>query len=370
MPPVLVINVGSSSFKWSALEDDGTVVASANDPWTPSPVAAAGHVSRALARVGQPRAIGHRMVHGGPSFSGPVRLEAGVRATLESLRSLAPRHMEPALAAVDACTRLAGKVPQVCAFDTAFHATMPEASRLYAVPAAWAGPISLRRYGFHGLSVAYAVARTEELLGGLPPRLVVCHLGSGASITAVRDGHSVDTSMGYTPLDGLVMATRPGHLDPGAVIALAEHLRLPPRGLEARLETECGLLALAGTADLRDVLGRADGGDGRARTAYDVYRTALVRTVGSAVGVLEGLDVLVFTGGVGEHSTRVRRDLCRAFAFAGVALDRDRNDAPQGDADLAQDGAPVRVLRIVAREDLSVLADVHRVLGTGATASR
>ncbi|MGZ6071715.1 MAG: acetate kinase, partial [Myxococcaceae bacterium] len=256
------------------------------------------------------------------------------------------------------------EVPQVCAFDTTFHATMPEEARLYGVPPAWAEPIALRRYGFHGLSVAHAVRKTEALLGGLPPRVVVCHLGSGASVTAVREGCSADTSMGYTPLDGLVMATRPGHLDPGAVIALADHLGISPRALEARLEDECGLLGLTGTSDLREVLARADGGEARARTAYGVYLTSLIRTVGASVGVLGGLDVLVFTGGVGEHSARVRRDTCQAFAFLGVALERDRNETPDGDADLAQDGAPVRVLRIVAREDLSVLTEVQRILGS------
>lgn len=365
MPAVLVVNVGSSSFKWSALEDDGTVAASGNEAWTPSVDAAAGHVARALERAGRPRAIGHRMVHGGPRFSASVRLDGPVRSALESLRPLAPKHMAPALAAVDACSRLLPDVPQVCAFDTAFHATMPEEAQLYAVPPAWAAPLSLRRYGFHGLSVAHAVRRTAALLGALPPRVVVCHLGSGASVTAVREGRSADNSMGYTPLDGLVMATRPGHLDPGAVLALAEHLGAAPRELAARLEDECGLLGLAGTADLKEVVERAERGDGRARTAYGVYLTALVRTVGSAVGVLGGLDVLVFTGGAGEHSTRLRADVCRAFAFVGVAMDRERNGAPDGDLDLAQDGAPVRVLRILAREDLSVLAEVRQVLGSG-----
>jgi acetate kinase len=271
--------------------------------------------------------------------------------------------MGPALACVDACARLLPEVPQVCAFDTEFHATLPEEARLYAVPAAWAGPIALRRYGFHGLSIAHALRHTGALLGVLPPRVVVCHLGSGASVTAVREGTSADTSMGYTPLDGLVMATRVGHLDPGAVVALAESLGAAPRELESRLESECGLLGLAGTADLREVLARADGGEARARTAYGVYLHALVRTVGGATGVLGGLDVLVFTGGVGEHSSRVRSDVCRALAYLGVALDHARNESPEGDVDLAQAGAPVRVLRIVAREDLSVLVDVHQVLG-------
>jgi acetate kinase len=361
---ILVVNVGSSSFKWSALGEDGALSASGNEAWSPSSEAADAQVARALEKVGRPRAVGHRMVHGGSSFVGPVRVDARVRATLETLRPLAPKHMGPALAAVDACASLLPGVPQICAFDTAFHATMPEEARLYAVPPAWAEPLSLRRYGFHGLSVAHAIRRTEVLLGALPPRIVVCHLGSGASVTAVREGCSADTSMGYTPLDGLVMATRPGHLDPGAVVALAEHLGTSPRQLEARLDNECGLLGLAGTADMREVLERADAGEPRARTAYGVFLTSLLRTVGAAVGVLGGLDVLVFTGGVGEHSARVRRDLCQGFGFLGVALDRDRNEAPDGDLDLAQEGAVVRVLRIAAREDLSVLAEVLRVLGT------
>ena len=361
---ILVVNVGSSSVKWSALEADGTTVASANEAWTPSPEAAAGQVAQALGKVGRPRAIGHRMVHGGPSFTGPVRLDAQVRATLEALRPLAPRHMGPALACVDACARLLPNVPQVCAFDTEFHASLPEEARLYAVPPAWAEPIALRRYGFHGLSVSHALRRTRALLGALPPRVVVCHLGSGASVTAVREGRSADTSMGYTPLEGLVMATRSGSLDPGAVVALAESLRASPRELEARLENECGLLGLAGTSDLREVLARAEQGDGRARTAYAVYLHVLVRTVGGAAGVLGGLDVLVFTGGVGEHSARVRSDVCRALAYLGAALDRERNEAPEGDMDLAQDGAPVQLLRVIAREDLSVLADVQQVLGS------
>jgi len=362
--PILVVNVGSSSFKWSAFADDASLIASANDRWIPSPHAAEAQVSRVLQQVNSPRAIGHRMVHGGPRFVGPVRVDATVRGTLDALRPLAPKHMGPALAAVDACARLLPGVPQICAFDTAFHATLPEEARLYALPPAWTEPLALRRYGFHGLSVAWAVRRTEALLGALPPRVVVCHLGSGASITAIREGRSVDTSMGYTTLDGVVMATRPGHLDPGAVIVLAEHLGISPRQLEARLENECGLLGLAGTADLREVLARADAGEARARTAYGVYLTSILRAVGAVVGVLGGLDALVFTGGVGEHSARVRRDTCRAFAFLGVALDRDRNESSDGDSDLAQDGAPVRVLRVTAREDLSVLADVNQVLAS------
>jgi hypothetical protein len=235
---VLVVNVGSSSFKWSSLDAEGGQLAGASEPWTPSLGAAGTQVEQALRTAGRPSAIGHRIVHGGPAFTGPVRLDVAVRAKLEELRVLAARHMAPALACLDACTRLLPEVPQICAFDTAFHATLNDAARTYAVPAAWRDALALRRYGFHGLSVAWSVRRTTELLGALPPRIVVCHLGSGCSVTAVRDGRSVDTSMGYTPLDGVVMATRAGQLDPGAVLAIAEHLGTGRTDVEGRLESD------------------------------------------------------------------------------------------------------------------------------------
>ena len=360
---ILVVNVGSSSFKWSALDPDGRQLGGATVSWTPSLEAAGSELERALRMAGRPSAIGHRIVHGGPDFSGPVRLDAAVRGTLERLRVLAARHMTAALACVDACTRLLPDVPQICAFDTAFHATLPEEARTYAVPARWRQALALRRYGFHGLSVAWSVRRTRELLGALPPRIAVCHLGSGCSVTAVREGHSADTSMGYTPLDGVVMATRAGQLDPGAVLAIAEHLGTGRADVEARLEAECGLLALAGTSDLREVLARRDRGDGAAAGAYRVYVHALLRAIGAASGVLGGLDVLVFTGGAGEHSAPLRADVCAGLAFLGVALDPARNREPgDGDVDLAQQGAPVRVLRIEAREDLEILAAVRHLL--------
>lgn len=360
---VLVVNVGSSSFKWSSLDPGGKALGGASEPWVPSLDAAVTQVERALRTAGRPSAIGHRIVHGGPAFIGPVRLDAAVRAKLEELRVLAARHMAPALACLDACTRVLPEVPQICAFDTAFHAALPDEARTYAVPRAWRDALALRRYGFHGLSVAWSVRRTAELLGALPPRIVVCHLGSGCSVTAVRDGRSVDTSMGYTPLDGVVMATRAGQLDPGAVLAIAEHLGTGRADVEGRLESQCGLLALAGTADLKAILERRERGDAVAAAAYAVYLHALLRAVGAATGVIGGLDVLVFTGGAGEHSAPLRADLCGGLAFLGVALDRGRNDAPgDHDIDLAQPGAPARVLRIEAREDLEILAAVRRLV--------
>jgi acetate kinase len=360
---ILVVNVGSSSFKWSALDPDGRQLGGGNETWTPSLEAAASHVERALRAAGRPSAIGHRIVHGGPDFTGPVRLDATVRARLEGLRVLAARHMAPALACLDACTRLLPDVPQICAFDTSFHATLPEEVRTYALPAPWREALGLRRYGFHGLSVAWSVRRTAELLGALPPRIVVCHLGSGCSVTAVREGRSADTSMSYTPLDGVVMATRAGQLDPGAVLAIAEHLGTGRTDVEGRLEAECGLLALAGTSDLREVLARRERGDADAALAYAVYLHVLLRAVGGAAGVLGGLDVLVFTGGAGEHSAVLRADLCRGLAFLGVVLDGLRNATPgEADVDLAQPGAPVRALRIEAREDMEVLAAVQQLL--------
>src|SRR5262249_32517826 len=307
---ILVVNVGSSSFKWSALDPDGGQLGGASEAWTPSLEAAAAQVERALRATGRPSAIGHRIVHGGPDFTGPVRLDGTVRARLEGLRGLAARHMASALACIDACTRLLPAAPQVCPFDTSFHPSLPEEAWPYAVPAPWREALALRRYGFHGLSVAWSVRRTGELVGALPPRLVVCHLGSGCSVTAVGEGRSADNSMGYTPLDGVVMATRAGQLDPGAVLAIAEHLGTGRAEVERRLESECGLLALAGPPDLREVLQRRERGDPVATLAYRVYLHALLRAIGSAAAVLGGLDVLVFTGGAGEHSGPLRADLC------------------------------------------------------------
>ncbi len=263
-------------------------------------------------------------------------------------------------------------VPEVAAFDTDFHATIPDAAALYPIPHEWTERYGLRRYGFHGLSVAWSVRRAAKLLGSPPRRLVVCHLGSGCSATAVRDGRSVDTTMGFTPLEGMMMATRSGTVDPGLLLDLATDRGLAAQEIEDALNRRSGLLGVSGiSADLREVLKAADAGDPRARLAYDMFVHRLRRELGGLTATLGGLDALVFTGGIGEHAERVRAEAVAPFADLGAALDPAKNAAAvsgRGDAEISAAGARVRTLVIEAREDLSVLAEMERVLEPAAPA--
>lgn len=250
--------------------------------------------------------------------------------------------------------------PVVASFDTAFHATLPEAAATYPVPRRWREFYGVRRYGFHGLSHGYCAGRAAELVDRPVPRIVTCHLGAGASLAAVQKGRSVDTTMGFTPLGGLVMATRSGSVDPGLVLWLAE--RLPSGEVAAALEKRSGLTALAGTGDMRAVEAAAKRGDPDAVLALDVYTHRLVGGVGATAAALAGLDVLVFTGGVGEHSAGVRRRAAQRLGFLGVAIDDPANDVADGDGDISVPGAAVRTLVVTAREDLQIARKACRVL--------
>ena len=360
---VLVVNAGSSSLKLSLLDGDGTVAGQQDLPvsrgqFEPSAVAAV------LGRLGgdTAEAVGHRIVHGGRQFTEPVRLDAAVRKKLDDLVDLAPLHQPKSLAGVDAVSTVLPGVPAVACFDTAFHAGMPAAAATYAIPPEWRKRWELRKYGFHGLSHAYATRRAGELLGHVPARLVVCHLGSGASLAAVRDGRSVDTTMGFTPLDGLVMGTRSGAIDPGLVLWLAEHVGTPPAELAATLDNRSGLLGLAGTADMREVLARADRQDGAADLALQVYLHRLRALIGSMAAALGGLDTLVFTGGVGENAPEIRARAAAGLGFLGVAVDAGRNAAAHGDTDITAPGAAVRAFVVAAREDLEIARQVREIL--------
>ena len=362
---ILVVNAGSSSLKLRVLDRGDTVVASADllPPRGPEDTAP---VLEAVRGLGPLDAVGHRVVHGGTAFLGPVLLDERVRSRIAALTSLAPLHQPKALTALDAVTEAVPDVPAVACFDTAFHARMPEAAATYALPAPWRQRWDLRRYGFHGLSHAYAARRATEMLGAAAEdlRLVTCHLGAGASLAAVRDGRSVDTTMGFTPLEGLVMATRSGSVDPGLVLWLADHVGMPPAELAATLEHRSGLLGLAGTADMREILGRAAAGDSRARLALDVYTHRLRREIAAMTAALGGLDAIVFTGGVGERSALIRSMAAVGLGYLGVELDPARNEADgPDDREIGKAGGPVRVLVIAAREDVQIAADVRGVLG-------
>ncbi len=354
---VLIVNAGSSSLKLRVLGGDDAVVASAD---LPMPLDAAA-LKDALERFGPVNAAGHRIVHGGSFYSSAVLADASVRRKLEALTDLAPLHQPPALGALDAVSALMPGVPDVACFDTAFHATISDSAATFALPAHWRDKWGLRRYGFHGLSHAYIARRTAELCPGAS-RVVSCHLGAGASLCAIRDGRSADTTMGFTPLDGLVMATRPGSVDPGLVLWLAVHARVPLDELNEALEHRSGLAGLTGTSDMRSVLERAAAADPDAVLARDVYLHRLRGLIASMVSSLGGLDALVFTGGVGENSAEIRARTMDGLGFLGVNGDPARNESGGGDREIGAAGAPVRALVISAREDIEIARQVRALL--------
>jgi acetate kinase len=354
---ILTVNTGSSSVKLRLLGPDDAVLAE-HEHEAPSvdidPVA----LGAAIERLGDADAVAHRVVHGGRRRTA-ARMDAALTDELRALAALAPLHQPKALAAAAAAARARPDLPAVACFDTAFHAGLPTAAATYAVPADWRERFALRRYGFHGLSHAYASRRGAELLGlGAGARIVSCHLGAGASLAAVRDGCSLDTTMGFTPLEGLVMATRSGSVDPGLVLWLVRQ-GLQAEDVHDALEHQSGLKALAGTADMREVLGR---GDDAARLAVAVYQHRLAAAVAAMGASLGGLDGLVFTGGVGEHAPAIRAGAAERLAFLGVTVDAGRNRAAAGDADLSGEG-PVRVAVVAAREDVEMARQARAVLG-------
>ena len=358
---VLVVNAGSSSLKLSLLGPASQVVAATEvEHWdSDQPPPALTAFINGLPGVD---AVGHRVVHGGPTLTGPAVLDAAVRRAIEAATELAPLHQPRALGGIDAVSALLPGVPAVACFDTAFHATMPAAAATYALPAAWREKYELRRYGFHGLSHAYAARRAAQLLDAAPGdlRIVSCHLGAGASLTAVRGGRSVDTTMGFTPLEGLVMATRAGNVDPGLVVWLLGEGRLALDELSAGLERQSGLAGLAGDPDMRTVISAAGAGDPAAVLALDVYLHRLRQLVAGMAAALDGLDAVVFTGGIGEHAPLIRS---RAVpGFLGAAVDPERNAAAQGDADISAPGAAAATLVVTAREDIEIAYQVRTVL--------
>ena len=360
---VLVVNAGSSSLKLRVLDADEAVVGSA-DLDAPAGRLDATAVRAALDGFGPVDAVGHRVVHGGTVFAGPVRIDRLVIDRLRALVDLAPLHQPKSLAAIDLVGRTLPDVPAVASFDTAFHATIPAAASTYAIPEEWRERWALRRYGFHGLSHAYAAARATTFLGEavIRPRIVTCHLGAGASLAAVLDGHSVDTTMGFTPLEGLVMATRSGTVDPGLVLWLEEHVGLPPAELAATLEHRSGLLGLAGTEDMRAILSADAAGDERSNLAVEVYLHRLRAGIAAMTSALGGLDALVFTGGVGENAPAIRERALAGLEYLGLSIDAARNTAGGADHPIGRAQGPVAVYVVAAREDLQIAREVRAVL--------
>jgi len=357
---ILVVNVGSSSLKLDVVADDDTVLESAHlSSWDGDVVSIATIISRCA-----PAAVGHRVVHGGASFRQAQLLDGAAIESIEALSPLAPLHQPRALAGIHAAMDAAPHLPHVACFDTGFHSTLPDKAVLYAVPRDWIERLGVRRYGFHGLSHAYVAERAAAMLGkdAHELRIISCHLGSGASLCAIDHGESVDTTMGMTPLEGLVMGTRSGSIDPGIISWLHSEQRLPVSSIIEELELRSGLLGLAGSTDLDELLHSAEP---HARQATEIYVHRLCAAIAAMAASMAGFDVLVFTGGVGENVPRLRGLVAHRLSFLGVQIDGDVNEGVEGDTDITAEDAVCSTLVVAAREDLRIAAETRAVLAVG-----
>ena len=392
---ILVCNAGSSSLKFSLFEAEGELLlAEGGIDWTTKPTRLVfrrtGHQeireelklekhADAVARIlddlqagpsaplrvfGELQAVGHRVVHGGKRYTAAVRITPEVKRTIGELAELAPLHNPASLDGITAVEQVLPKVPQVAAFDTAFHATLSEAARTYPVPQKWTREWGMRRYGFHGLSHSYCAGRAAEMIGRRDLRLIIAHLGNGASVSAVCNGICVDTSMGFTPLEGLMMGTRSGTVDPGMIVHLLRHKGLDVNELDHALNYQSGLLGVSGiSSDMRQVLSALqDNPD--ARLAIDVYVHRIKQTVGAMAATLGGVDALVFTAGVGEHAPEIRERVCENLNYLGLELDRTANQTCKPDADVAMPESAARILVIATREDLTIMRETRQLVGS------
>ena len=331
MGAILVVNAGSTSLKLSLVAGDETTLS----------ISSLGDVPTTGLE-----AVAHRVVHGGARFTDPLVIDDSVREAILELEDLAPLHNAPALRGIEEASSALPEVPHVAVFDTAFHATIPPEASVYAIPRRWREERGIRRYGFHGLSVQWAAECVPV------SRLVVCHLGGGCSVTAVRDGRSVDTTMGFTPLEGVPMSTRSGSVDPGAILYLLRDSEIDAGTLDHALNFDSGLNGLAGSGDMAEIDERVEEGDPDALLALGVFTHRVAAAVAAMTVAAEGLDALVFTAGIGEGSASTRARVCERLGFLGVELDSEANRAAQPDVPVSTPGSLVRVWVIQAREDL------------------
>ena len=391
----LVLNAGSSTLKFKLLalrdgQDDEprVLVEGLVDKWgTPqaglklsvdgeepkresvaaeSPADAAAHAIR----VCQPHgidALGHRVVHGGPRFVQPARITPEVVQAIREVSSLAPLHNGNAIAGIEAGMKLLPGVPAGAVFDTAFHASIPEIASRYAIPYELAERHAIRRYGFHGISHRFVSQRLLRCLNRKNDgtRLITCHLGNGASISAIRDGVSIDTSMGLTPMEGLVMGTRSGDIDPGVLLHLMTSIKQSPEQLSELLNQRSGLLGLSGiSGDVRELESAAGSGNPRAKLALESFAYRARKYIGAYAAALGGLDAIAFTGGIGEHSSAMRTRICQGLSFLGIELDLSRNDraAGAGQSCISADGTGVQIWVIPTNEELQVAHELMTFL--------
>ncbi|MCI6831804.1 MAG: acetate kinase [Clostridiales bacterium] len=311
-------------------------------------------------------AVGHRVVHGGEFFADSVLINDEVIKAIEACIPLAPLHNTPNLIGIDACKDVMGEnIPQVAVFDTAFHQSMKQANYMYALPYEYYEKYKIRRYGFHGTSHKYVSKQASEMLG-IPIenlRIVTCHLGNGSSITAIKGGKSVDTSMGFTPLDGLPMGTRAGNLDPAIISFLCEHENKSAEEVIDILNKKSGMLGISGvSSDFRDLDTAINEGNPRAKLAKDMFILSVKKIIGSYIAEMGGVDAIVFTAGVGENDRSVRWDVCEHMEYLGIKLDPEKNKYRGRQMDISVDYARVRVLVIPTNEELVIAEDTKRLV--------
>jgi len=312
--------------------------------------------TRAISAPSEIDVVGHRVVHGGPYYEDPVVVTAEVKAAIAEVSAFAPLHNRAELEGMEIIEQLLGPVPQIAVFDTGFHRKMPLAAAVYPGPYEWFSN-GIHRYGFHGINHQYCAGRAARLLGRElnSLKLVSCHLGNGCSLAAVRDGRSVDTTMGFTPLEGLMMGTRSGSVDPGVLTYLMKQKGISAQRLDEILNKESGLLGISGiSGDMRQILAAIKNGHERAKLAFDIYIHRLRSSIGAMIAVLGGMDALIFTAGVGENSPEVRAATCEKFGYAQLKLDPEKNLSACSDQDIAASDSSVRVLVIHAQEDWAI----------------
>ncbi|MBV9122002.1 MAG: acetate kinase [Planctomycetes bacterium] len=399
---ILVINAGSSSLKFGLFDPEAReMLGSGLIDWTADPGQAdlvirprQGEAQRSRVNVADhreaavqalrslgglhpgpeaaPSVVGHRIVHGGTTFRESVRIDGEVKAAIARLGELAPLHNPPALQGIEAAESALPGVPQVAVFDTTFFVHLPACAHVYPLPYEWYTEWGIRRFGFHGISHSYCSRRAAEFLRRDPAglRLVICHLGNGCSATAVRGGQPVNHSMGFTPMEGLMMGTRSGSVDPGILLYVQQHRGMTAGQLDQILNHKSGLLGVSGvSSDFRGVEAAADQGNPRARLALEIYAARVRSTIGALTVSLGGMDALVFTAGVGEHSASLRAAACTGLECLGVRLDPDQNQSCQPDADIAAADSPARVVVLHTQEELMIAQEARRVAGAGRRSS-
>lgn len=318
-----------------------------------------------LSSINEIDAVGHRVVHGGDKFSDSVIITKEVKEMIEEVSDLAPLHNPPALMGLNACEKLLGEIPQVAVFDTAFHQTMPEKNFTYALPYELCQKYKIRRYGFHGTSHKYVVERAAKVTGIdlEKSKAVTCHLGNGASISAIQDGKVVDTSMGFTPLEGLVMGTRCGNIDPAIIPYVMEKEGLDTSEVGNLMNKKSGVLGVSGISnDFRDLEEAAENGDERAQLALDIFVHYAKKIIGAYAAVLNGIDLLVFTAGLGENSISIREKICEDMDYLGIKLDKDKNAVRGVEAIISPEEMSPKIAVIPTNEELMIARDTKRLV--------